>query len=134
MIIANAKQHPGFMHLEIVWPDKQARQYKIVENEHEAKRLVYFLNRKYILEKLTGWLNQRQKALRGTNVGERYADSAKLQVLLQYYNKAALHGLCQFISKHRQMFEGVAPNEASDHRAYYNNTIRPILDFCDWMS
>lgn len=133
MIIANAKQHPGYMHLEIIWPDKQARQYKIVENEQEAKRLIYFLNRKYIIEKLGGWLNQRHKALSGTNAGQRYADAARLKILLQYYDKAALHGLCQFISLHRELFEKIAPLGDSDHLPYFKNTITPILDFCDWM-
>jgi hypothetical protein len=130
MITAYATVYPRFMQLEIIRPDNNQVQFKNVDDINEAQRLVYFLTRRYILEKLRGWLKQRREALRNTGSGQKFADASKLLVLLNYYDHAALLGLCHFISLHINMFEAIAPVETSRQFGHFEKIINPILSYC----
>jgi len=134
MITANAVPYANFMHLEIIFPDKKQHELKTVANLQEANRLIYFLNRKYILSKLTSWLKQRRFALQSSPDNGRTLEAAKLIVLLHYYENAGLHVLCQFIINHKTIIETVAPGNHSSQYNHYKNIIQPILVFCHKMS
>ena len=134
MIIAQATPYPNFMSLEIIYPDTKQHEFKNVATLEDANRLIYFLNRKYILEKLKSWLKQRRFAIQMTSNRSRSMEVAKMLVLLNYYDHAGLHVLCAFITKHRSVIETLVPPLTSVHYNHYQNQIKPIIDFCQSMS
>jgi hypothetical protein len=133
MIIAHAKPCANSMRLEIIYPDSNVREFATAANEMDATRLIYFLNRRYIIAKLRAWLKQRGFALETVPRKNRSLEVAKLLVLLNFYENAGLHVLCEFIHTHKGVIESIAPCATSRQFNYYHNTIEPILGFCQAM-
>ena len=96
-----------------------------VTSEQEAMRMLHFKNRKYIIETLTRWLNQRNYAL-------NYSDPKGIKLLnfLQYIEKASFDYIRISIGKLRADFESIQPPSTSRFHKHYTTTILPILDYC----
>lgn len=124
MIQAEATQFPGFLRLEIIHPEQNEPVIKQVATEAEGLRLIYFMNRNYMLKKLRSWLKQRQFG----HDPKRSIEAAKLLVLLGYYNQLSFPALCRVISKHRKAIEDIAPRESTRFYNHYVNTIVPLLN------
>jgi len=98
-----------------------------VQSVEEVKRRVYFKNRLYILDKLTGWIKQRQYSA----TSREYAKFNNLLAWLGDYQKASLSKLCEFIKYKRKDFEAIAPSEKSRFYKHYISTIVPIFQFAE---
>ncbi|MBS7565119.1 hypothetical protein KHS38_11950 [Mucilaginibacter sp. Bleaf8] len=134
MITAQARHYPTFMTLEIIFPDRKEREFAKADNAIEAQKLLNYKNQQYIVKKLKSWLNQRQIAIRYGMTPKDPTTSARLYVLLGFYERQrAFHGLCSFIAEHKSFFVDIAPPETSNQFNYYNTIIRPILTFCEEM-
>lgn len=133
MITANATPYPCFMYLEIIYPGRKHRECKAVKDEQEANRLIAHLNRKYIYEKLSSWLRQRRFALQQSTAIAKKPEVARLLIMLNYYEKKELQGLCKFVNEHKAIIEMVAPPPSSTFHNHYSKVIQPIIAFCNDM-
>jgi hypothetical protein len=132
MITALATQHKTHIAMEIIYPGKAPKQFATAANTGEAKRLVYFHNRKYIIEKLSSWFSQRMYCRDKFHVPV-IKEAAELKVLLASYKDTSLHNLCKVVADHSAAIWSVAPGKQSGHRAYFESTIIPIINFCEYM-
>lgn len=96
-----------------------------VSSEQEARRMLQFENRKYIIETMVAWLKQRQHALNSSS-----ENANELINKLQFIRKASITCICKSIDEARKDFESLRPSETSTCFSYYQNAILPILDFC----
>ena len=111
--------------MRIEHPENKQPIIKEVESESEAYRVIYFVNRDYMLAKLNKWLKQRTFTY-DPIVKKKVAE---LQVLLEYHKNVDFFNLCNIIKKHKASFEFVAPGPRSEeHYHYYKTSIVPILD------
>lgn len=118
------------MQLEVIYPDRKQPVLEELADPSKAQEFINYLNRQYIVIKLRSWLRQRQMALKGTPYQSYNQDTAKLIVLIGYYDRTQVKGLYQFVQLHRSLFEKIAPPMTSLHYRYYKQYIVPILDFC----
>ncbi|RYD77411.1 MAG: hypothetical protein EOP55_09395 [Sphingobacteriales bacterium] len=98
-----------------------------VQSVEEVKRRVYFKNRIYILNTLTGWLKQRQFSANTLH----YQSLKNLLDWLSGYQNASLYTLCAFLKANRDKFEKVAPGAKSTFHNHYLKTIIPIFEFAE---
>jgi hypothetical protein len=105
-----------------------------VANPEEAKRKMYFQNRKYVVTTLAAWLKQRRHTL-----NYRTAHPVDQSTLTRIENtiswmydieKRSFTHICNTIRNKRMDLESIAPSEKSRFYSYYIKTIIPILDFC----
>ena len=99
----------------------------------DAKRLVYFYNRTYILDKLKPWLKQRAYALMLTKCPKLEAEAYRILEHLNRFTKLSFFRLCDWVIDHEESIKAIAPGEKSHHYPYYRDTILPILEFCETM-
>jgi hypothetical protein len=123
-------RYPKFMQLEVMYPDKKQPILEHLSDPESAQQFINYLNRQYIVIKLRAWLRQRQMALKGPNYQAYTLDTAKLIVLLGYYDRKHVKGLYNFVDVHRELFERISPPATSQHFEYYQKFIVPIMDFC----
>lgn len=98
-----------------------------VQNEEEVKRRVYFKNRLYIYEKMTGWVKQRKYSAPSNG----HQLPTNLLAWLSNYQNASFFQLCDFLKAKRKEFEAIAPGEKSRFYNHYIKVIVPILDFAE---
>lgn len=132
MITININPQPSTrLQVEIIRPDRKQREYKMVDDSAAAQSLRDYLRKQYIMEKMVAWLNQRHKALTASPSGRKVLDVSRLKVLMNCFHNSNLKALSKAVSDHRPIIEHIAPGFASDHHKYFQNTIAPILAFCD---
>jgi hypothetical protein len=124
MIQAKATPMGDKLRLEIIHPDNQGVIIKMVESKPEGLRVVYFVNRDYMREKLLSWL--RQRAHNGH--AQVMIKARGLQVVLNYHKNCDFRSFCAVVHRHRADFETVAPSAKSQHYPFYTNQILPVLN------
>jgi hypothetical protein len=105
-----------------------------VATAEEAKRKVYFQNRKYVVETMTAWLNQRRHILiyRTAHPVDQ-STLTKIDNMISWMydlEKRSFTNICTTIRNKRMDLESIAPSEKSRFYNYYMKAIVPILDFC----
>lgn len=91
----------------------------------EVKRRLYFINRKYILEKMVAWLNQRKHAN-----SLYYADVKLYLADFEALKYTSFKTVCQYIKNNNQNFVWLSPPQKSRFYNHYVTVIEPILNFC----
>ena len=139
MITASLTQHKSYLQVVFIFPDLKSVETILPGSDPEklvgeARRLMYFKNRDYILQKLTGWLNQRIFAFNITYRTSCAMDAAKLILMLGHYQNISFFNLCCLVADHRPQFEALAPSyRYGRHNGHYNawrNKIMPVINFC----
>ena len=123
MIQAIATPVGSKLRLEIIHPVNQERIFKVVESATEGRRVVYFINRDFMREKLLSWLRQR------THFGDA-AGAVKargLQVVLNYHKNCDFRTFCKIVHSHRAEFDKIAPGPKSQFYLFYINQVLPVL-------
>jgi hypothetical protein len=129
MITATYIELDGHTALQLNFP-KGPEVVKVHGGIGEAERLVYYHNRRYILDKINSWLNQRKIAVKQSPDKSRLLKVATMQVLISSYRDKSLYQLCKMIKQHDDYFKAISPEPGSSHYPYYKNTILPILGYC----
>lgn len=103
-----------------------------VANPEEAKRKMYFENRKYVVVTLAAWLKQRRHTL-NCHVPVDQSTITKIDNMISWMydiEKRSFTYICTTIRNKRLDLESIAPSEKSRFHGHYIKTIVPILDFC----
>lgn len=105
-----------------------------VANPEEAKRKMYFQNRKYVVTTLAAWLKQRKHTLNyRTAHPTDQSTITKMENMISWMydmEKRSFTYICTTIRNKRLDLESIAPREKSRFYDHYIKTIVPILDFC----
>lgn len=106
----------------------------IAVNAADAHRQLYFRIRNYICCTLIAWVLQRQHAISSFPESELYVErisaTEELLAYLKYYQPSTCRHLGNMINHQTDKFLLLAPSQSSHHYAYFQNTIKPILEFC----
>jgi len=132
MITANCIKAPdNYFLVRLNYPANNRKEYTTVKGMENVNRIIYFHNRRYIVEKLSSWLRQRMYVADITNNTGLLASAAQLYTVVQFHQNASLIGVCGIIFKNAERFKAIAPGEQSKHFKHFNSIILPILNFCD---
>lgn len=96
-----------------------------VNDTAEAKRRMYFHNRKYIVETLMHYLNQRYHALAYSQI------CVNLTQLVTEHQYASFYSLCKAIARNTENFSAIKPKEKSKYYNHYCKHILPIINYCN---
>ena len=123
-----------WLQFEVPANGKTLLEYGTANSIEDAKRMMYFRNRKYITSKLHSWIIQRRYSLfsfpNTEDYAEKMADAELLLIKLEHYQKASFWRLCDMIADQSKQIESIAPCSNSRMYPYYKHTILPILQFC----
>jgi hypothetical protein len=104
----------------------EAMPYTKALNDFDVQRRRDFLTRKYITEKLCAWLRQRGHSL------PAYRKAAEsLLNWLEFYKMTSLDNIVSFVIRYRNALNALAPDVRSRFYNHFENTIAPILRYCD---
>lgn len=116
--------------LEIQYPGQKEVVHLHADNEADACRIAYFQNRKYMIEKLEHWLNQRAVAHQQVGNMEAAKLALKIKDQLIANKEAAFYGLCKLIAAYSDLLNQVAPGIKSRQYGYFEKHIKPIINYC----
>lgn len=106
-------------------PATKKPEYFHSPTEFDVERRLMFVQRNFILDKLTAWLNQRNYALRKSQ--------AVINIQFAISNLKMRHPdhTFQYVAAKRYELESLAPgSKESRCFSYYEKQIIPILEFC----
>ncbi|HEY4148925.1 MAG TPA: hypothetical protein VGM41_08350 [Chitinophagaceae bacterium] len=124
------EQYSNYIKLNFSYPGGGIIGPFTVADMSEAKRLLYFHTRNYILDKLKGWLNQRIRALTAAGEYLRADKANELQQRLINFTDTSFFRLADFLIKQESKILFVAPGQKSRNYNYYHDNILPILEYC----
>lgn len=101
-----------------------------VYNEGDAIKYAYFVNRLYIIEKMTGWLKQRVHAYQVAGFHKQIELAQDLLGKIEVSSLTSLDHIKRLITENEKTIAFLAPGEKSRQFAYYSTVIRGIVDFC----
>lgn len=125
--------------LEICYP-KRARLPKevlTVRNFDQATRVWNIRTRKYIFDKLRGWVMQRKHAIgySENHLKDRYAAKLvtidRLLLTLMHNYESKLPVLAAKVAAERKNIEFIAPYLNSRYYDHYEEVILPIVEWCE---
>lgn len=96
-----------------------------VSDHAEARRRLYFHNRKYVVYTLTRYLNQRMHA-----IGDANGNIRLLLSIIKNHEFSSFYSLCKAISKNISILDSTKPTEKSKYYNHYTQHVQPILDYC----
>lgn len=100
-------------------------EYFPATTEFDVQRRLMFVQRKYILDKLVAWLNQRQYAL------SRTQEVVNIQFALSNLKMRHPDHTFDYVATKRLVLESLAPGSRNSRcYPYYEKHIVPILEFC----
>ena len=138
MIIANVKSGPqDCLFLRFSNPKEvfTSDAYQVIRGtEQDVRRMLYFRNRKYIIETLGAWLKQRKRAIEERPDQEEFSKKLEKVIALRdmvlHHTFSSLWSLCDYVVRKQAEIEFIAPGENSRHYNYYQKTILPIIRYC----
>jgi hypothetical protein len=131
MILAHVKKttHKEYFLVRFSEPDEtfQKEVYVPVQGWAEVQRRMYFRNRKYIIDTLVSWLNQREHAIKDKTSLEMLQE---IRFNLTNINANSFYNLCRFVIRKTPQIQEIAPKEGTKFHPFYKLKIIPILAFC----
>lgn len=138
MIIANVKPGPqNYLLLQFSNPKEVFTndEFQAIRgNYQDVRRMLYFRNRKYIIETLGSWIKQRKRAIEERPNQDFFLKKVDTAIILRdvvlHHSFSSLWSLCDYVVRKQDDIKFIAPAESSRHYKYYNNTIVPIIEYC----